>query len=88
MFSLMGDGPSPGGISARLRMGVVLIPGDSRGRASIYTNIDGTPGGFSGNAEGAEIAESAGICAIFRGILRAVGTFLRPILPVFYQVSA
>ena len=48
-------------------------------RVSIYTDIDGAPVGFLGNAES---AESARICAILCKILMGVVAFLRP-FPVF-----
>ena len=65
-----------------------LYPATPRGRVSIYTDIDGRPGGFLRNSES---AESAGIFAILGEIPRGgggAGAFLRGILPVFYHVSA
>ena len=38
-----------------------------RGRVSIFTYVDGTHGGISGNSESAESAAGAGIFAIAEG---------------------
>ena len=62
---------------------MVHIPGESR-RAYIHicTCRQGRPGGCSGNAESADVAESAGICAIsgetLTGFLNFLERFITP----------
>ena len=76
-------GPSPEGISVCLRLKRYVFLATPRGRVSIYTNIDGAPGGISGKCRKCRNLRH------FGGVLMGgFVTFLGPAWPVFYRVSA